>query len=105
MGDYSGKRPTPELGLCYWASVVCDVVLLHEPGTGAVGHLEELEGDQGLQERCLPSAQGVGREGGQVAPPCTRRQPYRALEGAGRLHWCADHWTFQGQSLPLLNAI
>ena len=48
--DYSGKRPSPELRLCYRASVVCDVVLFHKPGTGTVGPFEELEGDEGLQE-------------------------------------------------------
>merc|ERR1712211_213018 len=55
-----------EFGLCHRPPLFRDVVLLHEPGLGAAGHPEELEGGQRLQERGLSLAEGVGREGGQV---------------------------------------
>merc|ERR1712224_227567 len=49
--------------------------------------------------------QGVGREGGQVAPPCSWCEPHCAHKGAGRLHWRAGGRSFQGQPLPLLSGL
>merc|ERR1739844_345004 len=60
------------------------------------------EGDQGLQERSLPLAEGVGREGGQLAPPGSWCPAHHAEQGAGRLHWREADRTVQGRHLPLL---
>ncbi|CAE8718181.1 unnamed protein product [Polarella glacialis] len=37
--------------------VLYDVLLFHNSGLGLAGPMEELEGDQGIQERCLSAAQ------------------------------------------------
>merc|ERR1712039_477943 len=91
-----------ELGLRHWPSLVCDVVLLHEPGPGTAGHPEELEGEQGLQERRVPAAQGVGREGGQLALAGAGRAAHHAQQGTGGLHWREGGGPLQGRHLPLL---
>merc|ERR1712139_692087 len=85
------------------APFVCDVVLLHKPGACTAGHLEECQGEQGLQERCLPVAEGAGREGGPLAPSRAWCESYNALEGAGRLHRSGRWRAFQGFALPLLS--
>merc|ERR1712071_595412 len=62
-----------------------------------------LEGNEGLQERCLPLAEGVGRESGQLAPPGSWRPAHHIEQGAGRLHWSEGDRALQGRYLPLLS--
>merc|ERR1719498_1832583 len=73
--------------LCHWPPIFCDVLLLHQPGSWPAGSLEELEGEQRLQERGLPPPQGVGREGCTPSPSSPRCFTDNSHEGAGRLHW------------------
>merc|ERR1712186_213133 len=72
-------------------------------GLGPVGLAEELEGDQGVQERCLFVAEGSGREGGQSAPARPGCRDDETHEGAGRLHRRGGGGAVQGRHLPLLS--
>merc|ERR1712217_858547 len=92
-----------ELGLRHGPPLLRDVVLLHEPGPRAAGHLEELEGEQGLQERRVLAAEGVGREGCQLASAGFGCPAYEAQQGAGRLHRREGGGPLQGRYLPLLS--
>merc|ERR1712060_343327 len=91
-----------QLGLRHWPPVLRDVLLLHEPGAWAARSPQELEGDEGLQERCLPLAEGSRREGRRVALACFGRRAHGALAGAGRLYRCERGRSLQGRHLPLL---
>merc|ERR1712039_603772 len=102
--DCPGVRPLVELGLCHSPSVLRHVVLLHEPGLGAVGLAEELEGDQGVQERCLSVAEGLGREGRQPSLAGLGGEFDEVDEGAGGLHWREVRGPLQALDLPLLRA-
>merc|ERR1712204_112778 len=84
-------------------SFICDVLLVHQSSSGTAGPAEELEGDQGLQERCLPSAQGTRREGSSLASTSTRSRAHQADQGAGRLHWRGEQWPVQGGHLSVLS--
>merc|ERR1712098_372134 len=93
---YLGCRPLVELGLCHGPPVLCDVLLLHEPGPRSARSHEELEGDQGIQERRLLAAKVSRREGREPAFAGLRCAVDQAYEGAGRLHWCEPGRPLQG---------
>merc|ERR1712037_1012036 len=84
-------------------SLVRDVLLLYKPGACAAGPPEELEGDEGIQERCLLVAQGARREGRELALACAGRGAHCSQQGTGRLHRCQEHRSFQGRHLSLLS--
>merc|ERR1711862_971349 len=84
-----------QFGLRHWPPLLCDVLLVHEPGAWPARLAEELEGKQRLQEPCLPLAQGLGRKGRQAAPTCTWRTTHSAQQGAGRLHRCEGGGSIQ----------
>merc|ERR1712161_102435 len=44
----------------------------------------------------------LDEKGGTTSPACARSQPYHALEGASRLHWCGLCWTIQTFHLQVL---
>merc|ERR1712151_259742 len=67
-----------------------------------MGPLEKSEGNKGLQERCVPAAEGSRWEGGETALACYRCQPDDALEGASGLHWCENRRPLQAFNIPLL---
>merc|ERR1711957_784903 len=69
-----------------------------------MGFAEELEGDQGLQERCVPAAQGAGREGRALALAGTWSPAHNADEGAGRVHWRHGCGPLQAGHLPVLSS-
>merc|ERR1711933_612766 len=96
-------RAPVELGLRHGPPLFRDVLLLHEPGPWAAGHPEELEGEQGLQERGVPLAEGAGREGGQLAPPVLGCPAHEAQQGPGGLHWRESGGPLQGRHLPILS--
>merc|ERR1712190_83549 len=98
-----GVLAPAQLGLRHWAPVFRDVVLLHEPGAWTARSPEELEGDEGLQERCLPLAQVSRREGRRAAFACVGLRAHGAHEGAGRLHRREGDRAFQGRYLPVLS--
>merc|ERR1712110_355186 len=52
--------PLVQPRLCHRASILCYVLLVHQPGPWPVGSLEKLEGRQRLQERCVLVAERVG---------------------------------------------
>merc|ERR1712060_158179 len=85
------------------APVLRDVLLFHEPGPRPVGLAEELEGDQGLQERRVLAAEAPGRKGCQSAPACPWCRDDRAEQGAGRLHWRQGPGALQGRHLQVLS--
>merc|ERR1712124_180003 len=90
--------------VCHWPSLVRDVLLFHQSGPGAARSAQELERDEGLQERRVPPAEGLGREGGAPAPASARRSSHGAIEGAGGLHWGPAGGPIQGRHLPVLNS-
>ena len=49
-----GFRPTAVPELRHWPNVLRDVVFLHGPGAAAAGFLSVFDGNQDLQDRCLP---------------------------------------------------
>merc|ERR1711998_828401 len=85
--------------------VLCDVLLLHEPGPRAAGSPEELEGDEGLQERILPAAEGSRREGRSVALARAWGGAHSAHQGTGGLHRRWSRGPHEGRYLPVLIAL
>merc|ERR1712061_248552 len=81
-----------------------DVLLLHKPGASAARPSQELEGDEGVQERCLLVAQGARREGRELALAGAGRRADKAHQGAGRLHRCERRGPVQGRHLPVLSS-
>merc|ERR1712032_1182286 len=79
-----------------------DVLLLHEPGAWTARSPEELERDEGLQERCLSLAQVSRRESRRAALTCAGRPAHGAHAGAGRLHRREGDRALQGRYLPVL---
>merc|ERR1711896_83686 len=92
----------PEPWLRHWPPVLRDVMLVHEPDPCAARPPEELERDEGLQERCLPSPEGVGRKGRAPAHLDAGRRAHDAEQGAGGLHRREDGGSLQARHLPLL---
>merc|ERR1711862_1024078 len=88
--------------LCDWPPVFRDVVFVHQSGARSVGPLEKLEGDQGLQERCILASERTRREGGETASARDWRQPHRIVEGASGLHRCEEGGPVQAFNIPLL---
>merc|ERR1719454_31454 len=86
----------------HWPPLVRDVLLIHQSGPCAARPTQELERDEGLQERRVPPAEGLGREGGAPAPARARRSTHSAIEGAGGLHWGPAGGPVQGRYLSLL---
>merc|ERR1712013_527871 len=81
-------------------------MLLHQPDVSTIRSSSKLEGGQArgeIQERCVPPAQGFGREGCQASPSSIRRKPHNIVEGASRLHRCPCGWPLQAKHLPVLN--
>merc|ERR1712151_857994 len=70
-----------------------------------MGPLEKSEGNKGLQERCVPAAEGSRWEGGETALACYRCQPDDALERASGLHWCENRRPLQAFDIPLLGVL
>merc|ERR1712039_236362 len=89
--------------LCHRASILCYVLLVHQPGPWPVGSLEKLEGRQRLQERGVLVAERVGRKGCTFASTRTWRQSDHAFQRAGRLHWCEGGGPFQRRYIPILS--
>merc|ERR1712139_502103 len=88
----------------HWPPVLRDVLLLHEPGPRAAGPPEELEGDEGLQERRLPAAEGSRREGRSVAFARAWGRAHTAHQGTGRLHRRWSRGPHEGRHLSVLSA-
>merc|ERR1712087_242308 len=63
----------------------------------------ELEGDEGIQERCLLVAEGARREGCELASARVGRGAHCSQQRTGRLHRCQEHRPLQGRHLPLLS--
>merc|ERR1712032_446197 len=99
-----GIWPPLELGVCHWAPVLRHELLIYQSGPWTVGYLEELEGDQGLQERSVFASKALGRKGGQLASSGFGRTAHEAEQGAGRLHRRFGGWSLQGRHLPLLSS-
>merc|ERR1712151_184686 len=95
-------RKTVESRLCYWPPIFRDVLLFYKPGACSDRPLEELERDQGLQERCVLVAEGSRREGGEIAFARDRCQPHDTLERASGLHWRENRRPLQAFNIPLL---
>merc|ERR1712019_6227 len=96
-------RAFAEPRLCHWASILRDVLQLYQPGSRTARSLEELEREQGLQERCLLAPEGARREGRNAPLACSWRRAHDINEGASRLHWRKRQWTLQALNLPLLS--
>merc|ERR1712232_756281 len=96
--------PLAQFGLRHWPPIFCHVLLLHQPGTCATRFAQELEDNQGVQKRRVPSAKVSRREGGSLAFASSRRQLDQVVQGASRLHRCWPQWPLQGQPLPLLSS-
>merc|ERR1711862_506508 len=88
--------------VCHWPSFLRHVVLLHKPSARTVGHLEELEGDQSIQERGVSAAEEPRREGCPVAPSCSWCRAHNLEQGASRLHRRKDRGSIQERHIPLL---
>merc|ERR1712039_395056 len=56
--DRLGSWQAAESRMRHWPSIFCHVLFFHKSGPRPAGYPEELEGDQGIQERCLFAAQG-----------------------------------------------
>merc|ERR1711972_327827 len=95
--------PPVQPRLCHRASILCYVLLVHQPGPWPAGSLGKMEGRQRLQERGVLVTERGGCKGCTFAPTRTWRQSDHAFQRASRLHWCEGGGPFQRRYIPILS--
>merc|ERR1712151_1276541 len=99
----AGVWASVELRLRDWPPIICDVLLVHEPGTWPARPSRKLEGKQGLQKRGLLVAKELGREGCKLAPSSVGCRDDSSNSRASRLHRSEGQWTVQRRYLQVLS--
>merc|ERR550534_763881 len=95
---------TSQLGMCHWTSVICDELLIHEPGHCSNRSVGE-QGNRQVQDCRLHSAQSARRESGETASRKARRQIDGTVQGTGGLHLRETRGTVQTEPLQILSRI